>query len=219
MDGLDAAPTYSAEAADGTPFDRLSVNQQHGIAMKMRFITTALFYGLFSFQAFPHGAESRDHILVDSSKSFRGETIHFGSEAPDVVEGQHRLVSGTAEPDRSGLDEAAKRFTMAQQTYGLHSRGDWRIKIDELMPDLYPPLAQAPLTREQVKKELADAIRRGDLYHGSTGLKLNQVYPWRYRSDSIQDPVKDATTPREHLDPPPTASPEPRTPTATQGPH
>jgi hypothetical protein len=41
--------------------------------------------------------------------------------------------------------------------------------------------AQAGLTREQVKAELAEAQRSGDLVvHGATGLKANQLNPARY---------------------------------------
>jgi hypothetical protein len=41
--------------------------------------------------------------------------------------------------------------------------------------------AQSKMTREQVKAELADAIRTGDiLAPGDSGLKLNELYPQRY---------------------------------------
>jgi hypothetical protein len=41
--------------------------------------------------------------------------------------------------------------------------------------------AQSGLTREQVKAELADAIRTGDiLAPGDSGLKLNEEFPQRY---------------------------------------
>jgi hypothetical protein len=41
--------------------------------------------------------------------------------------------------------------------------------------------AQSGMTREQVKAELADAIRTGDiLAPGDSGLKLNELYPQRY---------------------------------------
>lgn len=41
--------------------------------------------------------------------------------------------------------------------------------------------AEAPKTREQVKAELAEAIRTGDvLAPGEVGLKLNELYPSRY---------------------------------------
>ena len=41
--------------------------------------------------------------------------------------------------------------------------------------------AQSQMTREQVKAELADAIRTGDiLAPGDSGLKLNELYPQRY---------------------------------------
>jgi len=41
--------------------------------------------------------------------------------------------------------------------------------------------AQSEKTREQVKSELAEAIRTGDvLANGETGLKLNELYPQRY---------------------------------------
>ena len=41
--------------------------------------------------------------------------------------------------------------------------------------------AQSGMTREQVKAELAEAIRAGDvLAPGDSGLKLNELYPQRY---------------------------------------
>jgi hypothetical protein len=41
--------------------------------------------------------------------------------------------------------------------------------------------AEAPKSREQVKAELRDAIRSGDVYPaGETGSKLNELYPERY---------------------------------------
>ena len=42
-------------------------------------------------------------------------------------------------------------------------------------------VAQQGKTREQVKAELAEAIRTGDLIAaGETGQRLNQLYPNRY---------------------------------------
>jgi hypothetical protein len=41
--------------------------------------------------------------------------------------------------------------------------------------------AEAPKTREQVKAELKEAIRTGDvLAGGDSGLKMNELYPQRY---------------------------------------
>ena len=41
--------------------------------------------------------------------------------------------------------------------------------------------ASAPKTREQVKAELAEAIRTGNIVDDNeSGLKLNQLYPQRY---------------------------------------
>ncbi len=41
--------------------------------------------------------------------------------------------------------------------------------------------ASAPITREQVKAELAEAIRTGDMWaDGVTGLKMNELFPSRY---------------------------------------
>ena len=41
--------------------------------------------------------------------------------------------------------------------------------------------AEAPKSREQVKAELKEAIRTGDvLAGGDSGLKLNELYPQRY---------------------------------------
>jgi len=42
--------------------------------------------------------------------------------------------------------------------------------------------AEAPKTREQVKAELKEAIRTGDVFAGgdNSGVKLNELYPQRY---------------------------------------
>ena len=41
--------------------------------------------------------------------------------------------------------------------------------------------ARSPLTREQVRAELAEAVRTGDmLADGDSGLKLNEEFPQRY---------------------------------------
>lgn len=41
--------------------------------------------------------------------------------------------------------------------------------------------AEAAKTREQVKAELSEAIRTGDVYAGGdSGLKMNELYPQRY---------------------------------------
>ncbi len=40
--------------------------------------------------------------------------------------------------------------------------------------------ASAPKTREQVKAELAEAIRTGDIEYGERGQKLNELFPGRY---------------------------------------
>ena len=45
--------------------------------------------------------------------------------------------------------------------------------------------ASAPKTREQVKAELEEAIRTGDiLAPGNSGRKLNELYPSRYPEKS-----------------------------------
>jgi hypothetical protein len=55
--------------------------------------------------------------------------------------------------------------------------------------------AQAEKTREQVRAELAEAIRTGDvLAGGDSGLKLNELYPQRYPRS-----VATATTSREQV--------------------
>ncbi len=40
--------------------------------------------------------------------------------------------------------------------------------------------ASAPKTREQVKAELAEAIRSGDISYGESGQKLNELFPNLY---------------------------------------
>ena len=46
--------------------------------------------------------------------------------------------------------------------------------------------AEAPKTREQVKAELREAIRTGDVFAGGdSGLKLNELYPQRYPSVAV----------------------------------
>ena len=40
--------------------------------------------------------------------------------------------------------------------------------------------ASAPKTREQVKAELAEAVRTGNIVGNEQGQKLNEIYPSRY---------------------------------------
>lgn len=43
----------------------------------------------------------------------------------------------------------------------------------------------APVTREQVKAELAEAIRTGNVSYGESGLKLNEQFPQRYPAQHV----------------------------------
>jgi len=54
--------------------------------------------------------------------------------------------------------------------------------LRELFPHRYPTLATAMgKTREQVRAELAEAVRTGDiLADGDQGLTLRELYPHRY---------------------------------------
>ena len=45
--------------------------------------------------------------------------------------------------------------------------------------------AQAGKTREQVRAELDEAIRTGDMIAGESGLKLNELYPQRYPAVAV----------------------------------
>jgi Domain of unknown function (DUF4148) len=54
-------------------------------------------------------------------------------------------------------------------------------KLNERFPDRYPAKqVQSTLTREQVKAELAEAQRTGDMVVGESGRKLNEISPDRY---------------------------------------
>jgi hypothetical protein len=43
-----------------------------------------------------------------------------------------------------------------------------------------PAQAQGGKTREQVQKELAEAIRNGDIIEGESGLTQRERFPWQY---------------------------------------
>ena len=45
--------------------------------------------------------------------------------------------------------------------------------------------ASASKTREQVKAELAEAIRTGDISYGETGQKLNELFPHQYPAKPV----------------------------------
>ena len=45
--------------------------------------------------------------------------------------------------------------------------------------------ASAPKTREQVKAELAEAIRTGDISYGESGQKLNELFPHQYPAKPV----------------------------------
>lgn len=69
------------------------------------------------------------------------------------------------------------------------------VKLNELFPNRYPAKAAAPVkTREQVRAELKEAQRTGDIVvlHGSrdeftvaSGNKLNELYPSRYPAKAV----------------------------------
>jgi hypothetical protein len=44
----------------------------------------------------------------------------------------------------------------------------------------------APVTRAQVKSELAEAVRTGNIIDGESGKKLNEIFPYDYPA---QQPV------------------------------
>ena len=51
-----------------------------------------------------------------------------------------------------------------------------------------PAIASAsnsPVTRDQVKAELAEAIRTGNVSSSESGLKLNELYPHRYPAKQL----------------------------------
>lgn len=59
---------------------------------------------------------------------------------------------------------------------------------------------QVPLTREQVRAELAEAIRTGDIVGNNlTGEKLNELYPGRYPKQAAA-PAKTRVQVRAELD-------------------
>jgi len=47
----------------------------------------------------------------------------------------------------------------------------------------------ADVTREQVKAELAAAVRGGDIMFGESGLKLNELYPGQYPAKQFRSTV------------------------------
>lgn len=65
--------------------------------------------------------------------------------------------------------------------------GEASFNLNEAHPNLYPPVAMLPgKTREEVKSELAEAVRTGDiLAGGELSLRLNELYPWQYRSRAL----------------------------------
>jgi hypothetical protein len=62
--------------------------------------------------------------------------------------------------------------------------GESGAKLNELMSRRYPVVeAKSYKTRDQVKSELARAIREGELVAvGEDGRKLNEIYPDRYHA-------------------------------------
>lgn len=47
----------------------------------------------------------------------------------------------------------------------------------------------ADVTRDQVKAELAMAVRNGDIMFGETNVKLNEMFPGRYPAKQVQSDV------------------------------
>ncbi|HJW10580.1 MAG TPA: hypothetical protein VJ598_02270, partial [Albitalea sp.] len=62
------------------------------------------------------------------------------------------------------------------------ANGDSGLLLKELYPQRYSqPAAQAGSTRDQVKADLAEAIRTGNVMaNGEVGMKANEQFPGRY---------------------------------------
>ena len=70
----------------------------------------------------------------------------------------------------------------------IHSNEDSGLNLNQVNPARYPT-AQTPstVTREQVKSNIATAVRTGNVRSSSSeesGQKLNQLYPARYTNTS-----------------------------------
>jgi Domain of unknown function (DUF4148) len=62
------------------------------------------------------------------------------------------------------------------------------LKLNELYSHRYPAMPTAlGKTRDQVRAELAEAIRTGDISVGESSLKLNERFPHLYANTHKQD--------------------------------
>ena len=105
-------------------------------------------------------------------------------------------VSKTREQVRTELFEAIRTGDMPAPNNGMDAQGiATGAKLNEMYPHRYPAkTAQPTKTREQVRAELFEAIRTGDMpapNNGmdaqgiSTGAKLNELHPDRYPAKAM----------------------------------
>lgn len=137
----------------------------------------------------PAAAKTREQVRAELAQAQRngdliadGETgARFNQLYPHLY-AQPTAVSKTRAEVKAELAEAVRNGD-------LIADGETGAKFKDVAPAQYAAdRSEAPATtvavgktREQVKAELAEAIRNGDLIaDGETGAKFNQLYPNRY---------------------------------------
>ena len=137
----------------------------------------------------PAQAKTREQVRAELVEAQRngsliadGETgLRFNQVSPHLYP-QATVVAKTRADVKAELAQA-------QANGDLIADGETGAKFKDVAPAQYAAArSEAPATtvavgktREQVKAELAEAIRNGDLIaDGETGAKFNQLYPNRY---------------------------------------
>ena len=146
-----------------------------------------------AFAADPAAAKTREQVRAELAEAVRnGDLIadgETGARFNQLFPAQYAQSATVAGKTRA---EVKAELAEAVRTGDLVADGQTGARFNEVAPAQYAAArSAAPVaanvavaqgkTREQVKAELAEAIRNGDIVaDGETGAKYNQLYPNRY---------------------------------------
>lgn len=106
------------------------------------------------------------------------------------------VQAGELDPAPAGLSVASREqvraeWADAQRNGELIVASETGQTARDLAPQRYPhPATVVTKTRREVRSETINAIRSGDVIDTETGLKLNQLYPTRYRHSTTTPAAK-----------------------------
>ena len=149
-----------------------------------------------AFAADPAAAKTREQVRAELAQAIRnGDMIadgQTGATYKELFPAQYAQPVATAGKSRA---EVKAELAEAIRTGDIVADGQTGAKANELAPAAYAAAKPAAAsnnavavgkTRAQVKAELAEAIRSGDMIaDADTGLKFNEINPGRYAAKPV----------------------------------